>query len=335
MAGLAVVAVSAQAVRAETTLLFNQWVPHTHHFHARIVKPWADRVTQATEGRVKINFTTASLGAPPRQFELALTGVAALAAGNQSYTPERFPLAMFAELPFLATNAEALSVANWRVTQQHIVAKKDEYAGTKLLTVFSNGGAMVFTRKTDVQALGDINNLKLRAAGGLPTEVARRLGGVPVGAPITEAYQMLSRGIVDGTLLPPDSIYSFKMNKFIEHMTQPEQGLFSSTFFVVMNGKAWAALPKADQDAIMSVSGEGFARQAGAIWDDQDKKAMAAFKEGGMKIRQADPALDKALRERLAPIEAEWVKSAAEHGVDGKAVLAAVRAEIAGYKPAK
>lgn len=324
-----------QTAQAETTLLFNQWVPHTHHYHARIMKPWADRVAKATKGRVKINFTTASLGSPPRQFELALTGVAALAAGNQAYTPARFPLATFAELPFLATDAESLSVANWRVSQKFVVPKKDEYKGTKLLTVFSNGGAMIYTRKTDVKAIGDIANLKLRAAGGLPTDVAKRLGGVPVGAPITEAYQMLSRGIVDGTLLAPDSIYSFRMNKFIEHMTQLRQGLFSSTFFVVMNGKAWSSLSKEDQNAIMSVSGEDFARRAGAVWDDQDRKAMAAFKSGGMKIRAADPALEKALRARLAPIEAEWVEKAAKHGIDGKAVLAALRAEIASYKPSK
>ena len=146
---------------------------------------------------------------------------------------------------------------------------------------------------------------------------------------------MLSRGIVDGTLLPPDSIYSFRMNKFIEHMTKPAQGLFSSTFFVVMNGKAWASLPKADQDAIMSVSGEDFARRAGVVWDDQDRKAQAAFVAGGMKIRPADAALEKALHARLAPIEGEWVKKAAKLGIDGKAVLAALRAEIAKYTPSK
>ena len=102
-----------------------------------------------------------------------------------------------------------------------------------------------------------------------------------------------------------------------------------------MNGKAWAALPKADQDAIMSVSGEDFARRAGAVWDDQDRKALGAFESGGMKIRNADPTLEKALRVRLAPIEDAWVKTAAKYGVDGKAVLAATRAEIARYKASK
>ena len=321
-------ALGAGPAAAQTTLLFNQWVPRTHHYHTRIMKPWAERVEKATKGRVKINFTTASLGSPPRQFELALSGVAAIAAGNQSYTPARFQIAMFAELPFIAHNAESLSVANWRITKTMILPKKDEYKGTKLLTVFSNGGAMIFTRTVDVKALADIKHLKLRAAGGLPTEVARRLGGVPVGAPITEAYQMLSRGIVDGTLLPPDSINSFRMNKFVKHMTRLSQGLFSSTFFVVMNQRKWDALPKADQAAIMSVSGEDFARRAGRVWDDQDQKALAVFRKGGMHIRQADAALEKALHQRLAPIEANWVAAMAKKGIDGKAILAALRAEV-------
>src|SRR6476620_5593979 len=73
-------------------LRFNRWVPPTHHFHTQIMVPWAERVAKATDGRVKIEFTPASLGAPARQFELALTGVADITAGNQTYTPERFIL---------------------------------------------------------------------------------------------------------------------------------------------------------------------------------------------------------------------------------------------------
>ena len=86
---------------------------------------------------------------------------------------------------------------------------------------------------------------------------------VPIGAPVTEAYDMLSRGIIDGTFLPPDSIRSFNMNKFLNYQTKVPLGLNNAAFFVVMNEAKWNSLSKADQDAIMSVSGENFAREAG------------------------------------------------------------------------
>jgi len=339
--GLSVVASAATALvlslfphhapAAETTVLtFNRWTPATHHFHARIMKPWADRVEEATQGRVKIQFTAASLGSPARQFDLARTGVVDIAASNQSYTAERFPLAGFAELPFLSSSAEALSVANWRGTVA-LQKQVDEYQGTKLLTVFSNGPGMIFTRNKAVNAIADLENVRVRASEGIPARVAALLGAVPVSAPVTEAYQMLSKGIIESILLPPDSIHSFKMDQYLKHMTTTPDGLFSSTFFVVMNEAKWNALPEQDRQAIMSVSGESFAREAGRVWDDQDKMALAAFKEGGMDTHVADEALAAEIRKRLAPLEKEWLAQAKAKGVDGEQLLTKVRADIGSY----
>ena len=329
--GVAALAGAGTATAQEVTLRFNRWVPPTHHFHARIMAPWAERVEKASQGRIKIEFTTASLGAPPRQFDLAMTGVVDIAAGNQTYTPERFVASRVAELPFLGDSAEALSVAQWRVQQKYL-AKADEYKGTKLLTVFNNGPFQIFTTKKDVAAVADLKNLKMRAAGGMPTEVANALEVVPVNAPITEAYEMLSRGIVDGTFLPPDSIRSFRMDKFLEHQVKVPLGLFNAAFFVVMNEAKWNSLSKANQDAIMSVSGEAFAREAGRIWDDQDRIANEEFTKSGMKITTADERLLGELRRRLEPLEQTWIKQAAGRGVDGPAAIEALRKEAASYR---
>jgi TRAP-type C4-dicarboxylate transport system substrate-binding protein len=330
-ASIAVIGTSGDAAAEQVTLRFNRWVPPTHHFHARIMVGWAERVEKATEGRVKVEFTPASLGAPPRQFELALTGVADVTAGNQTYTAERFVLSRIAELPFLGDNAEALSVAHWRV-QQKFLDKGGEYKGVKLLTVFNNGPYQIFTAKKPIATVADLKNLKMRMPAGTGTEVAKALDIVPVAAPITEAYEMLSRGIVDGTTLPADSINSFKMDKFLAYETKVPLGLFNAAFFVVMNEAKWNSLSKADQDAIMSVSGEGFAREAGRIWDDQDRMANEAFAKSGMKVTTVSAAMNSDLHARLKNIDEIWIKEADAKGVDGRAALDMFRREVAAYK---
>ncbi|MCW5750005.1 MAG: TRAP transporter substrate-binding protein [Alphaproteobacteria bacterium] len=322
----------ASANAQDIVLRFNRWVPPTHHFHARIMAPWAERVEKATEGRVKIEFTASSLGAPPRQFDLAATGIADITAGNQTYTPDRFVLSRVAELPFLGDSAEALSVAQWRVHEKFF-ASAGEYKGTKLLTVFNNGPFQIFTAKKPIATVEDLKNLKMRAAGGTPTEVATALGVVPIGAPVTEAYEMLSRGIVDGTFLPPDSIRSFRMDKFLAHQVKVPAGLFNAAFFVVMNEAKWNALSEANRKAIWSVSGEVFAREAGRIWDDQDRIANEQFRDSGMKISTASPAMMAELKSRLSGVEQGWIREAAAKGVDGKAAVAMLRAEAARHKP--
>lgn len=329
---IAVFGLFSPALAQEATLRFNRWVPPTHHFHARIMTGWAERVEKATEGRVKVEFTVASLGAPPRQFELAVTGIADVTAGNQTYTPERFVLTRVAELPFVGNSGEALSVAQWRVHQRYF-AQANEYKGTKLITVFNNGPYQIFTAKKPIESVADLRSMKMRAAGGTPTTIATALGVVPIGAPVTEAYDMLSRGIVDGTFLPSDSIASFKLDKFLNHQVRVPNGLFNAAFFVVMNEAKWNGLSKANQTAIESVSGEVFARVAGRIWDDQDRMANEQFAKSGMKISTASPAMMEELRRRLAHIDDEWIKQADARGVNGKAALEMFRKEAAAYRP--
>jgi TRAP-type C4-dicarboxylate transport system substrate-binding protein len=101
---------------------------------------------------------------------------------------------------------------------------------------------------------------------------------------------------------------------------------------VVMNEAKWNALSKANQDAIMSMSGEVLAREAGRIWDDQDRIANEEFAKGGMKILNADERFMAELRRRLEPLEQTWIKQAAARGVDGRAAIDALRREAAAYR---
>jgi TRAP-type C4-dicarboxylate transport system substrate-binding protein len=288
-------------------------------------------VEKASAGRIKIEFTPASLGAPPRQFDLAATGVADITAGNQTYTPERFVASRVAELPFLGDTAESLSVAQWRVHEKYL-ARANEYKGTRLLTVFNNGPYQIFTTKKTIVAAADLKNLKMRAAGGMPTDIAKALDVVPVATPITEAYETLSRGIVEGTFLPPDSVRSFQLDKFLEHQIKVPRGLFNAAFFVVISEKKFAALSSANQAAMLSVSGETFARIAGRVWDDQDRIANEQFAKSGMKVTVANAALMGELSKRLSRIEEMWIKEASARGIEARAALDMFRREAAAYK---
>lgn len=316
----------------EIVLRFNRWVPATHHFQTRIMGVWAERVATATKGRVKVEFTAASLGAPSRQFDLSLTGVADLTAGNQAYTPERFVVSRIAELPFLGDNAEALSVAQWRVQEKYLY-KANEYRGTKLLAVFNNGPSEIFTTKKPINTVADLKGLKLRTSLGTGTEISTALDIVQVSGPITDAYEMLSRGIADGTTLAPDSIRSFQLDKSLQYQTRVPGGLYNSAFFLVMNEAKWKSLPPDIQQQIMSVSGETMARESGRVWDDQDRMANEQFAHSGMKTMTLSDSALKELKTRLAGIEETWIKQAEAKGVDGRAALEMFRREVKANLP--
>src|SRR5690606_5346980 len=91
---------------AETVLRMNNWLPPQHSQLVGTMKPWAEKVAEASKGNIRIELTDASLGAPPRQYDLAVDGIVDVTFGVTGYTPGRFKLPGVAELPFVAQSAE-------------------------------------------------------------------------------------------------------------------------------------------------------------------------------------------------------------------------------------
>jgi TRAP-type C4-dicarboxylate transport system substrate-binding protein len=158
--------------------------------------------------------------------------------------------------------------------------------------------------------------------------MARALGASAFVKPAPESYELLSSGIADGTFFPLESIISFKLGSVIKYATLFPGGFYSSSFGFFMNEDKWNKLPKPDQDAIMSVSGEAVAVLAGKAWDATDAAALEEMKRVGIQTSEASPELIRGVEERSKAIEDKWVKDATAKGIDGAKVLAEFRAEV-------
>ena len=95
-----------------------------------------------------------------------------------------------------------------------------------------------------------------------------------------------------------------------------------------MNEDKWNKLPKQDQDAIMSVSGEALARLAGRSWDAADRGGFEALKAANVTIIDASPAFVADVRKRTEPLVQDWIKSANAKGVDGAKAWAEYQEEL-------
>lgn len=319
------------AVHAQTVLRYNWWIPPNHLTRTKIMNPWAEQVEKATDGRVKVEFTATSLGAPPRQFDLVRDGIADLAMGVHGYTPDRFVLPQVAELPFLSDSAEALSAALWRV---HVAtfAPKDEYKGARLLGLMTHGPGSLWSPKAPIRSLADLKGLKVRAGGGMQNDIVSRLGAAVVSAPAPQTYEILSRGVADATLFTNDAVGSFGLGKLLKYNTRVPGGLFNSTFFVVANEAKWNALSPQDRAAVERASGEAFARLGGRAWDQTDREVAATLKDS--QVTEPDARFMAELREALKEVETKWVAEAkAKRGLDGDAALAQLRKQVKDYRP--
>lgn len=315
---------SAQA--ADTVLRFSNWLPPAHYIVKEMLEPWAAKVSEVTEGRVKVEFTN-PLGKPQAHLDLVRNGVADMGMSVHSYTATRFPLIEFAELPFTTEDGGVNSVAYWR-TYEKFMMDADEHRGVKLMGVWTSPATVVFTNKDEITSVNDLDGLKLRSPSPLFDSIGKAMGSVTVNAPASESYEMLSRGVIDGLYFQYDQMENFKLDKLIKSAVAVPGGFGKSSQYMFMNERKWKSISEADRAAIEKISGEYIARDFGGKWQQSEVKSIKTLTDAGLKTYHVEGAeLDK-LKADLAFIENDWIAAAAKKNVDGKAALEFYRAQI-------
>ena len=325
-AALACLSTSVAAQTTQTKLTTSSWVPPTHHL-TKTLGVWGQMVEKATNGRVKVQMLPKHPSAAPGTFDAVKDGLVDISYVTASYTPARHVLPLLPELPGGGATAEINSVAYSRIHWKYLHAA-GEYKGVKLLGVFTHGPGQMFNTKKAIGKIEDLAGMKARSGGGIAEEMGRALGASVFVKPAPESYELLSSGVADATFFPIEAIVSFKLGPVVKYATLFPGGFYSSAFGFFMNEDKWSKLPKEDQEAILSLSGEALARLVGKSWDEADRAGMEEMKKYGIRIDEASPELVKGVQERTQPIVDNWIKAANAKGVDGTKVLAEFREEL-------
>ncbi len=315
------VAGSAMAV---TELTVSSWLPPGYFFVTNALKPWAEQVEKESQGRLKVTILPAPIGRPAAAFDVVRQGQADISYGVHGYQPGRFELTKIVELPFTGNLGEAASAAYWRIYKKYL-EQANEHRGVVLLSLYTHTPGHIFHTSKPMTRIEDFQGQKMRVGGGVVNEVAQALGFSPLLHPASEVYQILSNRVADGVLFTNDSIEGFKLENVLKYGTQIPGGLYNTSFFLAINEKKFRSLPKEDQELLMRLSGEHFARMAGKSYDDAAKGAFDVMKKHNIQVETASDELMKAIRDRTAPIEAAWVAEANKRGVDGRKALDELR----------
>jgi TRAP-type C4-dicarboxylate transport system substrate-binding protein len=327
MAAVALTSLSGMT-QAQTVLTVSSWLPPTHTA-SMAQKEWCDLLTDNTKGRIKCNILPRGVTPAPGTYDAVKNGLADLSFTVHGYTPGRFVMTQMTELPFLGNSAETISVALSRVS-----GKRPEFAaehqGVKVITLFSHGPGIVFNTKRPIAKTDDLSGLKFRVGGGMVNDMSKALGMNVTLKPAPDSYELLSSGVMDGTLFPAESTESFKIDKIIKHATTFPGGLYNTSFVFMMNQAKYDKLSPEDKKAVDAISGETAARIFGRGWDKVDRRAFALMQVNGVVVTKADAKFVADIKAKTAPLEQGWVKAAEDKGLKNAAkVLSEFRAEIA------
>ena len=315
------------SAKAETKILFNRFVPPKHPFNVGMFIPWAKDVMKATNGRVKVEFASASLAPPPKQWNMVSKGIADAAMLANIFERNRLKLQSISQIPFSGTSAAKRGVALWK-TQKKYFDAANEYKGMKVLGLWTISGANFYHTKKPIVAVSDLKKEKMWAIAGIPNKMMTKLGAVVVSVPGVKMFNVVSKGVVNGTVTSSYTLLAFKLMPYIKHITLVPGGMNANTFSFLFSKKKWDRLSKQDKEAINSVSGERIARNAGAMVDKLDAKALGLAKKKGIKIQTAGAPFIADMQKRLGWVETNWLAAAKERGVDGPAALAFFRSQL-------
>lgn len=311
-----------------------------HHFlnansvqHTKMLRGWCDNIAKDSANRLQCQiFPSMQLGGTPAQlYDQARDGVADVVWTLPGYTSGRFPRVEVFELPFTMTNAEATSAAAWEYYEKHA---KEEFKDTKMLAVHVHGPGNIFTAKKQIKTLADIKGLKLRAPTRLTTKLLASLGATPVGMPVPAVPDALSKGVIDGAVIPYQVAPSIKIDeltKFTAETDRSQPALYTSLFVLPMNKAKYDSLPPDLQKVIDKNSGRELSAWLGKTMAEDDipgKEKIVAAKN----IVSVIPAAELQNWIKASEnVDDEWMAEVGKKGIDGKALLADAKALIKKY----
>ena len=317
------------AVAADYTLTVSSWAPPTHGINATLWPKLIKMMEDATGGKVTAQIKY-RLGPPPAQMDLVQDGAADLSWIFHGYQAGRFTATKLIELPGYEGDAEAASVAYWRVHEAHLAAA-DEHKGVKLIGLMTHGPAHLHSARK-VTSLDQVAGMKLRVPGGVGGDAGAALGATGIQVPAPKVYETLASNAADGVVMPFEARKGFKLTEVAQNVYEMPGGLYRGSFALIMNQETFDGLPEDVRNALDGqVFGEPASRMAGTVWDAIDVAGrQVTMDTPDNSINPASAADVEAWEDIAAKIRANVLAEIAAKGIDAEAAHAMVKAEMAG-----
>ncbi len=331
-AALGALAAVALPAAAQETFKIHHFVPPKAPPSSRFMMPWAEKVEKESGGRLKFQlFPTMQLGGtPPQLVDQVRDGVVDFTFTLPGYTADRFPRSEVFETPFLHTNALASAQAMQDYYDKYLV---DEYKDYQVVLLYTHDGAVISANKP-IQSLADFKGMKIRTANRGGGVFLRGVGASPVGTPVTEIQTMLSKGVIDGVLLPYEIMPAFKIQELVQnHITLagPQPRIGTSVFAYLMNRKRYEALPADLKKVIDNNSRRNIAKWAGQTWIEVEKPGMDAAKARGNKFVTIQDAEVAKIRAAVKPEIDKFLADLSRPGFDAKKAYEDAQQMVAKY----
>lgn len=272
------------------------------------------------------------------------------------FVPADLPnTAILGDLAFLATTPHAMGAA----MTEYVVNCADCQSEFKTMGgVFTGAGSSdvyVILSTKKVESVEDLKGLRLRSGGAPYARWAEAVGAAPAQVPVSETFESLSQGVLDGTMASVGDLLSYRLVDVAKYIIDLPLGTYHTTSNFTVASGTWADLSVEERAALARAANTastaftqswGYERAAGArkaatdagieiVPASQDMiDATNAFRESDLAeaIKLAEEQMGvKNAGDKIAAFQAlveKWTKIVDDLGGDEAAIAAKVQEEV-------
>ena len=298
--------------------------PVGNFFPRHGIKPWMEQVGKLTQGEVQFEYyPSEQLGKAKDLLALVQSGVADAAMFIPGYASDKMPLTAVMELPGLFDSSCRGNGVYWALARDGGILAEQEYAPNGVRVLFSGvyPPSQLITSKRRIDAPADLEGMKVRVPGAIVEMTMRRFKAVGVRMPGPEIHEALSRGTVDGAIIPYGPMLGYGIQA--QYATSAEAFGSVPAIFIVAESR-WRQFPE-HVKAAMTQAGEAANRSLCEGIDGEEAANLEKIKRQGTTIVRWTAAQRSEAAALLASVGDEWAAALDRRGKPGSRVLAAAR----------
>jgi TRAP-type C4-dicarboxylate transport system substrate-binding protein len=299
----------------EVKLRYSLLWPASHPI-TKLAQEWGKDVETATSGRVKITTFPGNTLTPPMQaYDAVVKGIADMAGCLLAYAPGRLPLSEVLQQPLgYLSGYQASKLAN----AYYKKFKPAEFNDVQVMYLHGAAPGFIMTKKS-VNSIKEVKGLRIKA-NAENADIVVNLGASPVTMPVSDTYDSLQRGVIDGTLFPLEALQGYKIGEVVKTVIQDYGISYMTSMYVIMNKAKWNSISPEDQKAIEALN-EVYNEKQAKLWNELDDAAKTWASQKGVKFLEVSKADQAATVALMKPILDKYVEMTKAKGLPGDEAL--------------
>jgi TRAP-type C4-dicarboxylate transport system substrate-binding protein len=317
------------AADKKVILQYSMPLPVTHLF-VDYDKQWIDKIAELSNGTVTINPHWAGALIPmTSSYSETIAGVTDIVHAVPGNELEHFAVDNAAQFFYYPVSDMSKLLTIVREFYAATPEWQTEYSRTEVLT-FGTSGEMYILSKRPIRTLADIKGKTFRAQCDVSFKLVEANGGNALKMPLGELYDALSKGVIDGVVIPVDTLVTMQLVGVVKYATRVK---VAEPWYIhkFMNADSWNKLSENQQKALreacefrMQLELDGMTRR--------DAEAFSYAKDNNIEIIEFSDTDYNAINDQHQAIAQKAIDGLNARGIDGTRIFNTVRKIVDKYK---